>query len=137
MYTATANARMPTKPTLANVPCPIAPKPPRGHTAMVATANMYLPSGLERAFTRSMVSGRTTQRQLGPRKFLDALARHNRYPSRCLPSFSKGRILEIMDYLRIFRRYWWLIVVLTIVGGGAGYVTTLFLTPQYQSTTRM
>jgi tyrosine-protein kinase len=45
--------------------------------------------------------------------------------------------LEIMDYLRIFRRYWWLIVILTIVGGGAGYVTTLFLTPEYQSTTRM
>jgi receptor protein-tyrosine kinase len=42
-----------------------------------------------------------------------------------------------MDYLRIFRRFWWLIVVLTIVGAGAGYVTTLFLTPQYQSTARL
>jgi tyrosine-protein kinase len=54
-----------------------------------------------------------------------------------LPSFSKGLILEIMDYLRIFRRYWWLVVVLTIVGAGAGYVTTLFLTPEYQSTARL
>jgi capsular exopolysaccharide synthesis family protein len=54
-----------------------------------------------------------------------------------LPSFSKGLILEIMDYLRIFRRYWWLVVVLTIVGAGGGYVTTLFLTPEYQSTARL
>jgi capsular exopolysaccharide synthesis family protein len=45
--------------------------------------------------------------------------------------------LEIMDYLRIFRRYWWLIVVFTIVGAGAGYVTTLFMTPEYQSTARL
>jgi receptor protein-tyrosine kinase len=45
--------------------------------------------------------------------------------------------LEIMDYLRIFRRYWWLVVVLTIVGAGGGYVTTLFLTPEYQSTARL
>src|SRR5690242_495441 len=87
MYTATANARTPTKPTVANLPWLIATQTASGHTAMVATANMYLPSGLERAFTRSMVSVRTTQRQLGPSKFLDALARHNRYPSRCLPSF--------------------------------------------------
>ena len=42
-----------------------------------------------------------------------------------------------MDYLRIFRRYWWLIVVFTVVGAGAGYVTTLFLTPEYQSTARL
>ncbi len=42
-----------------------------------------------------------------------------------------------MDYLRIFRRYWWLVVVLTIVGAGGGYVTTLFLTPEYQSTARL
>jgi capsular exopolysaccharide synthesis family protein len=54
-----------------------------------------------------------------------------------LPSFSKGLILEIMDYLRIFRRYWWLVVVLTIVGAAGGYVTTLFLTPEYQSTARL
>jgi capsular exopolysaccharide synthesis family protein len=45
--------------------------------------------------------------------------------------------LEIMDYLRIFRRYWWLVVVLTIVGAAGGYVTTLFLTPDYQSTARL
>lgn len=42
-----------------------------------------------------------------------------------------------MDYLRIFRRYWWLVVVFTIVGAGAGYVTTLFMTPEYQSTARL
>jgi receptor protein-tyrosine kinase len=54
-----------------------------------------------------------------------------------LPSFPKGLILEIMDYLRIFRRYWWLVVVLTIVGAAAGYITTLFLTPEYQSTARL
>jgi capsular exopolysaccharide synthesis family protein len=42
-----------------------------------------------------------------------------------------------MDYLRIFRRFWWLVVVLTIVGAGAAYVTTLFLTPEYQSTARL
>ena len=42
-----------------------------------------------------------------------------------------------MEYLRIFRRYWWLIVVLTIVGAAGGYITTLFLTPEYQSTARL
>jgi capsular exopolysaccharide synthesis family protein len=45
--------------------------------------------------------------------------------------------LDIMDYLRIFRRYWWVVVVLTIVGAAGGYVTTLFLTPEYQSTARL
>ncbi|HTI78643.1 MAG TPA: Wzz/FepE/Etk N-terminal domain-containing protein [Mycobacterium sp.] len=42
-----------------------------------------------------------------------------------------------MDYLRIFRRFWWLVVVLTIVGAAAGYITTLFLTPEYSSTARL
>jgi capsular exopolysaccharide synthesis family protein len=45
--------------------------------------------------------------------------------------------LEIMDYLRIFRRYWWLVVVLTIVGTGVGYVVPLFMDAEYQSTARL
>jgi receptor protein-tyrosine kinase len=45
--------------------------------------------------------------------------------------------LEIMDYLRIFRRFWWLVVVLTIVGTAISYIVTLFLTPEYQSTARL
>ena len=42
--------------------------------------------------------------------------------------------LEISEYLRIFARYWWVIVILTVLGGLVGFSTSLFMTPQYQST---
>lgn len=42
--------------------------------------------------------------------------------------------MEIREYLRIFARYWWVIVILTVLGGVIGFATSLFITPQYQST---
>ncbi|MCV7283142.1 AAA family ATPase [Mycolicibacterium flavescens] len=42
--------------------------------------------------------------------------------------------MEIREYLRIFARYWWVIVGLTVLGGLVGFATSLFITPQYQST---
>lgn len=45
--------------------------------------------------------------------------------------------LAIGDYLRAFRRFWWLVLVAVLVGAGVGYATTLFSTPEYQSTARL
>lgn len=46
----------------------------------------------------------------------------------------RGTALEIREYLRIFARYWWVIAILTVLGGLVGFATSLFITPQYQST---
>lgn len=41
--------------------------------------------------------------------------------------------LSVMEYLRILRRYWPIVVVATLIGAGAGYATSYFSTPEYQS----
>lgn len=42
--------------------------------------------------------------------------------------------MSVTDYLRILRRYWPIVVVATLIGAAAGYATSYFSTPQYQST---
>ena len=42
--------------------------------------------------------------------------------------------MSVMQYLRILRRYWPIVIVATLIGAGAGFATSYFSTPQYQST---
>jgi capsular exopolysaccharide synthesis family protein len=42
--------------------------------------------------------------------------------------------LSVMEYLRIFRRYWPVIVVATLIGAAAGFAVSYLSPPRYQST---
>lgn len=41
--------------------------------------------------------------------------------------------MSVIEYLRILRRYWPIVIVATLIGAAAGYATSYFSTPEYQS----
>lgn len=50
---------------------------------------------------------------------------------------SEGRVVELRDYLRVFRKNWIVIVILTVVGAGLGLTYALVATPTYVASAKV